>query len=777
MNRTMIKIISLGLAAQMMATLMSGCGKTAAEDLPLVSQLSKKELADYYAKQLDYDTVVVRNTDVDYTKYELQDVPSNTLGHLENAIAETEAVLKLNKYEYSTALAESDWVYIKTLLNDKKLTGGEITQAKQALGFYFVDKTYDVSSMETLGEFTSLTPLVGVHGAFSYNDLQGDTLNDPFMNLVAEKLNTYYQENNIDASLSYANGELSITENGETSIVSVSSVLNDAEDKGLLNDLVNDTSGASSLGGSDNTADGETPTDTEQTTEDGNTTSESTSSVTATEDNKMLVGQAPGDELVSGGTASSDATESTSNSSSTSVTSTETSSNTTSDTTNDESTSNSDSTDTNSGETTGTSAPTQGNYNGMGGDYTNEVRSNILNTSLINKLVGAGVYQSAYMPNLDLVYTTPAASGAIDGIGILPMGSLTLQNYGYSRDDMNGTMTLRYIYKTDIKTGEIYNVNVYCTSFTNNTTVTNTGDTVLVPDFVESELSQLVERADRIIINNDLPGLMGQTVFKDVGVGILAGYKHNYVNDLRRISTIRNIMSRDISGNSYMLEVETFVEEGSKDSDVSGTYIDTYYYMVEQIDGEFYITDMALTSRTMQREPDINPDDVITMRKIALNLSGEVDDTYREGIRFLADNLWQSCTNRILTGAFNGTDGVEYSLGMRECFDSDVTLLSSDDKGYYVSQLVDVVGKYGNNNKVEFNGAITQWIGGNSNQVEFTTEELVTYSNSKDAVYMTVYYLVSNYKDSWVIDQRTVLSTEVVDGANMDAIYTRLANG
>ena len=71
------KITVITLVVVMALNSLTGCAKVFKADatkLPLVSELSEKEVIDYYARALSYDSVVSRNLDVDKVLYETIDV-------------------------------------------------------------------------------------------------------------------------------------------------------------------------------------------------------------------------------------------------------------------------------------------------------------------------------------------------------------------------------------------------------------------------------------------------------------------------------------------------------------------------------------------------------------------------------------------------------------------------------------------------------------------------------------------------------------------------------
>jgi len=273
------------------------------------------------------------------------------------------------------------------------------------------------------------------------------------------------------------------------------------------------------------------------------------------------------------------------------------------------------------------------------------------------------------------------------------------------------------------------------------------------------------------MVNNDIVALVAGSdsaglIYEDIGVGILRGDREKSTNINRYMSTIRQVVSRDTSNNSYLLDVETTVIEGPKDVDCYGTYKDRYYVVIQQQNDRFVITDSVRIARTVQNEPPINPDTNIQKKLIALNLAGPVDDTAKDSIRNLLGQLYTAGTNRITTGPKTITIGgndVTIDKGIVDVFTSDVTVMSTDDKDYLISTMQNQLTKYGADVPSIYSGTVTEWIGGYENQVEFTTEEFIYYPAKNKGFYMQVYYLVSVNHDEWVIDERAVLDDHDVE--------------
>ena len=211
---------AITLATIMGVTSLTGCSsifKKDAAELPLVSELSEKEVIDYYAKSMAYDSVVTKNLDVDKVLYETKDVEDNVkLSKLTELQLKTEKALGKNEYNYndtsSEILNENTFHYIKSFLNDKKLTKPTVISVKEAVGHYFIDVEYEVSD-RSIGSFTNKISLLGINGAFVKNYKGMDTIDTAYIKKAVNELNKYYTSNRISKTASYneSNGLLSVT--------------------------------------------------------------------------------------------------------------------------------------------------------------------------------------------------------------------------------------------------------------------------------------------------------------------------------------------------------------------------------------------------------------------------------------------------------------------------------------------------------------------------------------------------------------------------------------
>jgi hypothetical protein len=749
-KRHLTKAIALLSVASLSLT---GCNSFISEDVasyPLAATMTSAELVDYYAKALEYDSVVSRNVNVHETRYEVRDIEGEKSELLKDLASQCEAILGLNEYkptEESLKLVSNDtYNYIKGVIDNEVLSDGKVQNITGALGYYFVDIQYNISSKQP-GTFKDAVNIVGLNGAFHKDYLGNYIVDEQYMSVIVNKLNEYYYSNGINKCATYdANASTIKVLNNTAPIVSNEyAEVNPAGEYNEQSDITDNIDNTDIV---------------DESTEDSNDTT-----------GDIL--NAPGDE----------------NEQDTDISDIETTE------TSEDSEISTEDTDNNSEEIEATEEvlpvtpveeeSVQNTASEIRESTTNytivtpDSRRLQLNTALINKIIGSSAGEAAMIPNLDMIYIKPGTEGTISGLGIYPAGDDGLKTFGFDRDELAGTITLRYVFKDDSEgSGDILGVNVYAIEEEITNGINMSSNNVLIPEFLQSEFEQIIERADRAIVNDDLAGMLSGNIFEDIGVGILRGYKDKNTGIQKYMSTIRQVINRDTANNSYLLEVETTTIEGAKDVDSYGTYKDISYVVVQQQGNKFIITDWCRVSRTMTNEPAIDPDSNVQKRLIALNLAGTISDDSKDDIKALLGNLYTAGTNRLLRGPKDIVVGGEtktLNKGMYDCFSSDASILSSDELEYENSTLRNVLVKHGTDIQAVYSGTVTEWIGGYEDQAEFTTEELVTYQGLNRGYYMQVYYLARIENDEWVIAERTVLDEyEITDAEKLASVQERV---
>lgn len=692
------KRILAGILAGTSIMSLAGCagGVKAGNDarkLPLVAPLTSGEVKEYYAKALDFDSIITRNVETDTTKYELKPVVEGSANYNKVRSATDETLRLLSKMDYEfdpdkvRYLDESTFHYMKAFLNDKAVSQLEVEKIDEALGYYFVTVTGKVSAREP-GEFTGWYSLLGLNGAIKYyKETDEDKVDDGYMKMAVESLNKYYTENKITTKLASYDPASRVFSMDPT--LPASSNL----------DFTQTTATEDQTDETDNTNEG---LDDTQTDETENTTP------TENEDK----------------------------------------------------------------------GPIKTEFTGL------RIRRPAVDVYEFNTIVGSSLRTSAYVPKLDLVYTRPnqlsQKNGApvLSGMGIMPAGYGGMTKFGFDRSQLNGTATITLVYKDELlDPSKVICTNIYPRLLDISTGFSSNNDSV-APSFVEEEIKKLIERADRAMINNDTMALMSGEIFADMGMAVQIGYERQYSNVLRQISTFRRVINRDLAENCYLIEVETQRQEGPKGADVYGTYRDKNYVVVQQVGQKFIITDWFHIQRQLEVEPDIDPDDVITKRLVALNLAGDVSDEEKESAKELINDLYMASTYRQLQGpvTVKGDNGEDINLnrGMYNCFNSNVEMLSSEENEKINSLLREKLVKEGVDRKAQMNGIVTQWIGGANNQIEFMTEELIAYRGMDKGIYMQCYYLISKMEDIWVIDDLKVIEEEVHEGSLLQSDKERI---
>lgn len=687
---------------------LSGCSSFVNSDVakyPLVPELTTQEVVDYYAKALEYDSIVSKNITVHEIEYETQDIKGSKEEKLRSLVADTQAILSNSEYEYTEENAKlvspDTFNYVKVALDNEVLTNGTITQMKGALGYYFVDVEYDISK-KSEGSFNQLTELLGLDGIWLTQWDGSYKVDYGYLQTIITALNKYFYDNSI-VRCAVLNDETQALE-----------ILDGVDPDPFY--MIN----TANTGSNFTMPEVETPV-VEETVEETADTENAESEAVENTDSEVENTESESTETVETPVTESEPFRTT-------------------------------------------------EFNSI----VSSERKNHLDIDLIDSVVGSSLNQKAFLPELSLVYNIPEAEGEISGYGIYTAGNSGLKLFGFDRNNLSGKVTLRYVFKDDAAaSGDIIGKNIYIVD-EEITTGTNVSDqNVIVPEFLLEQFAQLIERADRVIVNVDTPALLSCKIYEDMGVGVLNAFKDNSVNTLKYMSTIRQVISRDSENNAYLVEVETTLIDGPKALDSYGTYRDKSYVVIQQQGDKFVISDQIRISRELVREPDLNPDTAIVKRLVALNLSGDIEDDTKKEIIDLMTDLYRAGTARKLTVSKEDATE-ELSRGMYDCFNSDPTMLSSDKLEYLNSQLRNKLVKYGVNTPSTYSGVVTRWIGGYENQAEFTTEELITYSGRGTGEYEQVYYLVSKMSDIWVIDERTVIDEREVEGAELESIKSRV---
>lgn len=718
-KRRLIKAIAFSLALASLASTMTGCGASKAkesfENRPLAQFANIAEVKEYYTKELSYDSILKRDYLKNTSELVLEDVPEDKVQILTDMTHQIEEILALDSYDEPTPeqlklISVEGYNFFKSQIDSLALNNGAIKQIKQAKGFYFVDVEYDISAQEP-GTFKENADMTGINGLWEQDINKKWVISDVFKNLAEQRLNDYFFDNKMafEAKFDDATGTIKIFVSDKN--LQDKEVYSDQNGNNPVN-LEAGVSGDAS-GGAQGTPDvGSNDTGNKQ---DDTKTEETTEE--KKDENPAPIQPAPKTDQLKNGEEVPDLLLKEIDEES----------------------------------------------------VTPEERRVSLDIDFINKVVGS-TGNSAKLPEIELVYNKPKASGQISGFGIYPEGNNGF--FGFDRSQTSGKLTVRYVFKDSIDgSGNIVGKNLYISSLDLSNGYTDSGNTTQASKTLLDQLKAAVERDARLTVNGDIAGMLAGGLYEDKGIGILEAYKANNTNTLRHISTIRKMLARDTEHNAYLLEVESLVIEGAINSNSYGTFKDTSYVVVQQQGQDFIIADKVRIKREVVKEPEISPDSATAKRLVGFNLAETVTDDNKKAItNTVLSELYTAGTNRVSEASEDApvkTGDLTITRGLFDCFTSNRDLMSEETYDVTTMNLIGKINSKGTSNQVTYKGKVYEWIGGYQNQAEFMAEELIKYEGTDEGYYMDVYYLVSYDDAKWSIIERSVVDSFEVSGADL----------
>ena len=741
------RVIALTLAITCLSTSMVGCGKkysSPIEGYDHVQMLSYDQVKKNAAKDLRYDRIVQRENHVDDLAW--QDVDGEKAEQLKSLVSSCENVLAADRYEADKdtkkIIPKNTYHYIKSTIDGYALTNSKISDIKGTLGYYYVDVEYDIAPQKT-GKFKENVDMLGLNGTWVSMVDGSYSISNAYLDTAVYKLNKYFNDNRMPYSAAYqvSTGLLSIYQSNTK--VKVREV-------------------------SDNKPEDETePETTEPTTQEVEY-----ETVEMTDESGEVVFDDAGEVVYETVEVTQDATEPEEDEDEEDTTEEETKA---------------------YEEVDNENTPLDLNPNAkreplLPGDIEEGKENSMvpaerkikLDVNFVNNVVGYSLSR-AYLPELSLVYSIPKKDGDICGFGIYPEGINGLQAFDYDRSKMTGKCTIRYMFKDTVTgNGKMTGYDIFVKDIEINNGIGKASEDNEVATFTMDQLQNAIDRSDRVIANCDIPGIITGSVYEDLGYGVLRAYKDQSTNVMMYMSTIRQVLQRDTTNHCYLLDVETTTQDGSKAADCYATFVDKYLVVVQQQGENFVISDSLRYSRKTKTEPVINPDSATQKRLMALNLSGKIPDETKEELGKLLGNLYTAVNVRLLRGEKSdpdslGNDGKAYEFGIYDCFNSDTSMVSTDQFLDMTSVLTDSTTKLGAGSASTIYGRPTQWIGGTKNQAEFITAEFISYEGYNEGYFAEVYYLVSKMGDYWVIDERRIIDEMMITDPNDYETYKAYA--
>ena len=385
-------------------------------------------------------------------------------------------------------------------------------------------------------------------------------------------------------------------------------------------------------------------------------------------------------------------------------------------------------------------------------------RTPLKNINIYNKIMGSSITNTAFMPELSLVFKPSGVAETMAGYGIYPEGNAGMKLFGFERYDMRGSAVLRYVFKSEVgRPSKLKAVAVYPLYIT--AKFEPKEKDLILPEFITQEIEKIIDRYDRALANNDITALMSGNITRDVGVAIRNGFFQNHVYLTRHISKVNKVLDR--KGNYYLVEIETLTLECPKGTRLNAGYKIKSLVVAEQRGENFVINDILTLTKQLIEEPQLEHESFIKRRLAALDLQGEIDKKSKEEIKQLLNDLYEASTKRSLHAIYS-------------CFNDNVELLPSSKKEYLNSRLRGWLIKEGIEVPATYKGVVKEWLGGSEVQAEFITVELIEYVERNKGQYMEMYYLVSNMDGRWVIDEIKPLEIKIVSGSELKNIKRKI---
>ena len=186
--------------------------------------------------------------------------------------------------------------------------------------------------------------------------------------------------------------------------------------------------------------------------------------------------------------------------------------------------------------------------------------------------------------------------------------------------------------------------------------------------------------------------------------------------------------------------------------------------VMTQVGERFVITDYVVSKVALSDEANLDTDSDIKKRLVSLGIKSEVTEKVQSEILETLNNLYTAGTERKIKDLEN-------------VFNSNTELLSSLDKNYLVNKLQSYLTVFGGNVPSKYSGAVSEWLGGTDAQAELVVTELVDYESRGVGIITEVYYLMSKYNDTWVVDEKEILASKNIQGGELGEARNSIGSG
>ena len=737
------KRLALVIMSALLVESLSGCGNVGTlynSNIQEQQYASVQEIMDYYAKSMKYGSISTRPA-VKSENARFNTVPeeSETYAKLQAALQEVTAEHQKNgNYKIPDGVHN----YLKAFTDDMVLSGSTIRRAKEYGGYYYLTVSYNVTK-NTSGSFKEQANYLGIDGII-IKDIYGvEDIDDSYLNTVIKKMNPYLEAlekaplENYGVDDSWLAGRYNPEDEpvGETD--STESEGNESEE--------GDT-GEGDTGEGD-TGEGDTGDEGNVTNETGENTGDGTGDVQSPTENELP--NAPGDEGTEDGG--------------------------------------------DTGSATNVAELNEMFLNSKGEEVPKTGANNIdrlaWDMKEINDYVGSSKEQIAFIPEITMVYNPAPVQGVLNGYGMFSQGKAGLGDFGFTQNEIDkpGSIVITYVFKQNIlEPDELDYLMAYVNEYDSaNESIKGgefggvlsdflyseenreqdaeivkeqfTGPQLTVPTFLGNQLEMIIDEFDRAVNNKSVTALLDGDVIEDVGLGMkYAAYASN-AEIVTFKSDIKRVVAR--KGNEYLLEIDRTVEDSPAGAGVVGHYRDTYFVVVRQDGMNFKYNDEFFVKRVTTQVPEVEAENTSVRRLVTLNLSGVVDSNTAKDI---TDNL----VNKL------ATLGSEQNNEMLDLFNSDRNLLSEERYNYITTKVITQLQSKGYNPDTEWIIKPSEWISGEERQVEFTTKELIKFTQADKVIgglYLESYYLVSKYGTDWKIDDIINITTKYIEAEEVSA--------